>query len=864
MNHSVHERQLVKQVITTKTIYRTMKSKQLLAAALCLAASLFLETMAQENAMLQIPPSLVECYNTSYFMNRDNRLPANMDTLISLIEKVEYSYAASSGVQADIRTVSVALLHRFRQDGIKKAAGINAADGVIPYSPTGFQFPKLKILLSGLIPGNAYTFPNSSLTRVERCSLHFMLSSTFDTRTRGDENNVCNQLSQYRAQRLPRSLKKEHHNNFISDSEWLEARSKRGRSSDSVSKYEQLGELDYESDWAYAGPETSQCPVEDGLVRTRWGTISGGTLIAGIAAGVQQQTVQLNQLLTRATPLRARSRSQSQTSNTIDNRWAATLAGELAEVTLVQLPVSNGNSASVGATGGWNDTVLPHWYFLSQRNNLEATDAEIRGGLDGLILAKNVASWRTQASNLKLSQLLRMYYSTNGVLSSGINACSRQNQFTNVAPSQEMEDQTNAFAVVLDRQMQLRVTLQPSLISQFAGNATASLVTYVPQSLNDVSCVATSNLDLTDSITPMTNLYLFLDTSWQYSTIVDYVAYVIQQLNIHPYASTITMLSAQDGSIIVNTTNYITDVYQQWNATSQATYTQGFNLPNVLRTIQNLTQNLMNEEKTNSSLSGHSLVALIIPNQQTVNDGDSSYATTEIQYIQEQIPDLRFIYYGGGSIQRFSSFVRDPTQDLFSLTLGSTPATSAGPVARRIVQIPRRIINPRCGSSWYTNSWGTDQTAQYVGPGKVNFYRVSANYFFGAGANRYLTIQSQNGGTYTICTSRTYAWPQQNSTTLSTVNSIDQSCTQISGNSYSYDLSSACEGYYTITQCPDLYLSVQATSNTTSCSQDACQTPDQWRYIMSMVNMGCYSGVSGLAASLLTIIFALLALMQIQ
>ncbi|EDV57129.1 uncharacterized protein Dere_GG19856 [Drosophila erecta] len=812
--------------------------------------------------MLQIPPSLVECYNTSYFMNRDNRLPANMDTLISLIEKVENSYAASSGVQADIRTVSVSLLHRFRQDGIKKAAGINAADGVIPYSPTGFQFPKLKILLSRLIPGNANTFPNSSLTRVERCSLHFMLSSTFDTRTRGDENNVCNQLSQYRAQRLPRSLKKGQENNFIGYSEWLEARSKRGRSSDTVSRYEQFAELDYESDWAYAGPETSQCPVEDGLVRTRWGTISGGTLIAGIAAGVQQQTVQVNTLLTRSAQRRAR--RQSQTGNTIDNRWAATLAGELAEVTLVQLPVTNGNAASVGATGGWNDTVLPHWYFLSQRNNLEATDAEIRGGLDGLILAKNVASWRTQASSLKLSQLLRMYYSTNGVLSSGINACSRQNQFTNVAPSQEMEDQTNAFALVLDRGMQLRVTLQPSLISQFAGNATASLVTYVPQSLNDVSCMATSNLDLTDAITPMINLYLFLDTSWQYSTIVDYVAYVIQQLNIHPYASTITMLSAQDGSIIVNTTNYIMDVYQQWNATTQATYTQGFNLPNVLRTIQNLTQNLMNEEKTNSSLSGHSLVALIIPNQQTVNDGDSSYATTEIQYIKEQIPDLRFIYYGGGSIQRFSSFVRDPTQDLFSLTLGSTPATSAGPVAKRIVQIPRRIINPRCGSSWYTNSWGTDQTDQYVGPGKVNFYRVSANYFFGTGANRYLTIQSQNGGTYTICTSRTYAWPQQNSTTLSTANSIDQSCTQISGNSYSYDLSSACEGYYTITQCPDLYLSVQATSNTTSCIQDACQTPDQWRFIMSMVNMGCYSGVSGLAASLLITLFALLAIKLIQ
>ncbi|XP_017150132.1 uncharacterized protein LOC108160564 isoform X1 [Drosophila miranda] len=846
----------------TKTTYHTMIPTNCMAAALCLGLTLILGTVqAQENAMLQIPPSLVECYNTSYFMNRDNRLPANMDTLISLIEKVENSYP-TSGVQADIRTVAVSLLHRFRQDGIKRAPGVTAIDGVIPYSPTGFQFPKFRILLSRLIPGNANSFPNSSLTSVERCSLHFMLSSTFDTRVRGDENTVCNQLSQYRAHRLPRSAKNDDENNFIGDVEWLseDTRPKRGRSAIPDSKYVQFGELDYETDWAYSGTEgTSQCPVEDGLVRTPWGTVSAGTVIAGIAAGVQQQTVQLNTLLALASQRRGRGRSQSQTTNSIDNRWAATLAGDLAEVTLVQVPVSTNNAASVGATGGWNDTVLPHWYFLSQRTNLEATDAEIRGGLDGLILAKNVATWRTQASSLKLSQLLRMYYSTNGVLSSGVNACSRQSQFPNVAPSAEMTEQTSAFAQVLDREMQLRVTLQPLAITQFASTAALSLVTYVPQSLNDVSCTATSSLDLTDVITPMTNLYIFLDTSWQYSSIVDYVFYVMQQLNIHPYASTVTLLSAQDGSVIVNTTHYITDVSQQWNVTTQATYAQGLNLPNVLLTIQNITQNLMNAEQTNSSLSGHSLVALIIPNQQTINDGDSSYATTEIQYIQEQIPDLRFIYYGGGSIQRFASFVRDSTQDLFPLTLGSTVATSAGPVAKRIAKIPRRIINPRCGSTWITSSWGTDQMDQYVGPGMVNFYRVSANYFFGTGSNRLVTIQSQNGGSYTICTSRSYEWPQQNSTTSSTnTSTIEQTCSQITGNSFSYDLSSACNGYYTITQCPDLYLSVQATTNTTSCTQDACQTPDQWRYIVSMTNMGCYSGVSGLAASLLTIMFALI------
>ncbi|XP_030375136.1 uncharacterized protein LOC115624551 [Scaptodrosophila lebanonensis] len=838
------------------------------AAAVCLFLILCLDrTQAQENTMLQVPPSLVECYNTSYFMNRDNRLPANIDTLISLIEKVENNY----DIAQDIRQIAVSLLYRFRQDGIRRAQNVALSDGVIPFSPTGFQFPKFRILLSRLLSGNAQTFPNSTLTRVERCSLHFMLSSTFDTRVRGDESQVCSRLSQYVSHRLPRSVKNpSQSSNFISDAEWVDVRQKRGPKVGS--NYQQFGELDYnDADWTYSSTDTqgSQCPVEDGVIRTPWGTVSAGTLIAGIATGLQQQTVQLQTLLALATQRRGRPQQQV-TTVSIDNRWAATLAGDLAEVALVQVPMTTNNVASVGATGGWNDTVLPHWYFLSQRTNLEATDAEIRGGLDGLIIAMNVANWRTQASSLKLSQLLRMYYSQTGVLNSGIMACTRQEQFPTVAPSDQLALQTSAFAQVLDGAMQLRVTLQPSAITTFAETATSALVTYVPQSLNDVACSASSTQDLVDVITPMTNLYVFLDTSWQYSTIVDYVAYVLQQLNIHPYASNVTMLSAYDGSIIVNTTNYITDVYQKWNVTTQAQFTQGFNLPNVLRKIQNLTQTLMNGEKTNSSLSAHSLVALIIPNQATVSDGDSSFATTQLQYIYEQIPDLRFIYYGGGSIQRFSSFVRDSSRDLFQLQLGSSVPTSAGPVATRIAKIPRRIINPRCGSSWITPNWGTDQIAQYERPGVVNFYRVASNYFFGNGANRVLTIQSQSGGTFTICTSRTNEWPIQNSTTTGSSSSTSQTCVQITSNSYTYDLSTACDGYYTITQCPPLYLSVQTASvsnggqQTVSCTQNACQTPDQWQFVVSMVNMGCYSGVAGLAASLFTVILGLVLLQSLH
>ncbi|XP_075169053.1 uncharacterized protein LOC142241195 isoform X1 [Haematobia irritans] len=818
-------------------------------------------TKAQENAQLQIPPSLVECYNTSFFMNRDNRLPYNLETLITLIEKVENSY----GFDQDITQLSIALLHRFRQDGIQRAQGVVATAGVLPYSPTGFQFPKFRILLSRLIPGNAMRFPNSTLTMEERCSLHFMLSSSFNTDVRGDENQVCNNLSQYRAQRLPRASPQQRRNNFVGDVEILDDMQLKSGRKTAPGSQKQV-QYDYWDDIGngYTGSDSntiSQCPVENGVIRTQWGNVAAGNLIAGIAAGLQPQTVQLRSLLALASRRPGYQQNMPQVATvSVDNRYAATLAGDLAEVALVQVPVSGTGQATVGASGAWNSTVMPKWYFLSQRQNMEMTDAEIRGGLDGLIIALNIGTWRQQVSNLKLSQLLRMYYSLDGVLNSGIMACSRAYYFQqNIQPT-TLNVQASAFAQVLDREMQLRVTLSPDAIANFAASAASALGAYIPN-MNDLSCTVSGALpqDVSLSITPMTNIYVFLDTSWPYYQIVDYVNYVLENLNINPYASSVTLLAAQDGSVIVNTTNYISDVFEAWNVTTHATFVQGFNLPNVLKTVQNLTYNYMNVQQTNISVGGLSQVVLLMPYMTTISATDSSYATTQLQYIGEQMPDLRFIYYAGGTVSRFSSFVQDPTQDLFPLSVGTNAATAGGPVVMRIKKIPRQIINPRCGAAWYSSTSGTDQMAQYVRPGVINFYRMSPNYFYGAANGRYLNIQSQSSSVqYTICTSRSIVLPQQNSSTSSS----DQTCGQLQGNTFSYDLSAACSGYWTIHQCPPLYVSVQApassTTQTTPCTDAACQTPDQTRYIVSVVNLGCYSGVAGLAASFVTVLLAYL------
>lgn len=133
----------------------------------------------------------------------------------------------------------------------------------------------------------------------------------------------------------------------------------------------------------------------------------------------------------------------------------------------------------VGASGAWNSTQLPRWYFLSQRERLEMTDAEIRGGIDGLVLGTNVQDWRNRASQLRLSQLLDMYYSQRGVFSSNVRSCNRRELFAQVAPIAQLQAQTIAFSTVLDREMQLRVTLTPAAIQQFSDASAQALTNYI-------------------------------------------------------------------------------------------------------------------------------------------------------------------------------------------------------------------------------------------------------------------------------------------------------------------------------------------------------------------------------------------------
>lgn len=153
----------------------------------------------------------------------------------------------------------------------------------------------------------------------------------------------------------------------------------------------------------------------------------------------------------------------------LENKWLATLAGninllrykslinysikymifiieiigDLAEVALRQGPKNKDIKLNVGLNGHWNSTALPRWYFLNSNSNYEMTTAEIRGDLDGLILANETGKWYSRIPNLRLSQIFDMYYSPVGFFDSSIRACNRRTLFTSVAPNETLVAQVS-------------------------------------------------------------------------------------------------------------------------------------------------------------------------------------------------------------------------------------------------------------------------------------------------------------------------------------------------------------------------------------------------------------------------------------
>lgn len=305
-----------------------------------------------------------------------------------------------------MRILSASLFHRLRFDGIQKAVGVSETEFVTPYRNNGIMAPKLTVLKRLISVAGNVPFENI-LTEMELCTLHKLLSTSVDPFERGDETRTCPTYSMpaVEAPWITGNIK------MINDSFRF------GGTTRNIVKF---------------GRAVSRCPIEMGVARTDfYGDVSLGTLVGAIAAGLEPQAVQIRDLIEAAdrpsaeyknlesmdeVPVTKKMQKLFRNLNTLDNRIAAGLASDLAEVCVYQTPYLN-NQFVMGTSGTWNDTVFPRLRLLEQnhRARWEFSEAEILAGLDSYFIGRHVQEWVNQIRRLRLSQVVEMYYSSRGI-----------------------------------------------------------------------------------------------------------------------------------------------------------------------------------------------------------------------------------------------------------------------------------------------------------------------------------------------------------------------------------------------------------------------------------------------------------------
>lgn len=80
--------------------------------------------------------------------------------------------------------------------------------------------------------------------------------------------------------------------------------------------------------------------------------------------------------------------------------------------------------------------------------------------------------------------------------------------------------------------------------------------------MNDLSCVTSESIS--NDFRTKVNLYIALDASWQYAAVYPAISHLLDEIEVSKYGSSITLLNALDGNIIVNTTFSIAEFHTNY------------------------------------------------------------------------------------------------------------------------------------------------------------------------------------------------------------------------------------------------------------------------------------------------------------
>uniref|UniRef100_A0A1B0D7R4 Uncharacterized protein n=1 Tax=Phlebotomus papatasi TaxID=29031 RepID=A0A1B0D7R4_PHLPP len=587
-----------------------------------------------------IPAHLLPCYRGN---ETQPWLPNSLPLLIELVRKIEDARPTS----LDARTLSVQLFHRLRFDGIEKAPGVQESEFVTPFGVTGIMAPKMRVLRQLIPPPSGESELEQILSQFDICALHRLISSSVEPFERGDE---------------------------------------------------------------FTRP-VSRCPLEVGVAQTRnYGTLSPGVFIAAVAAGLQLQNVQLSEFVAAQKDAKDRLYENLETLDevnisekvgkllksldSVDNTYAAGLAGDLAEVCVYQGPFVGTNMA-VGVPGNWNDTFFPRQKFMIEGHaaRWEMTQSELITGIDAMFVSQEVSGWVDRVRRIRLSQLLDMYYSPRGIPSLSVettggrtkgmdipevypevrpfattgnsilkavfedprewaeetprplpinpdinNACDRKAIIDQI-DRQKLKEETFAFAQILQyATSSLGITNE-----RLRRNCDAAVDRFFSEAPLILDALPQCNQIGSDSRKPAMDLFMVIDGSRRQYENLQLTNYLTEISEVSTFGSTFTLIHGGTGVVMVNQTNSTSRTFEQLRNFTDP-FPQTLSLSRSLHTLLNLLRQQTDQEIREGVQVARSQVALVFSQSQRITQNDFDSARRIIQGSLQRFPDLYFIF----------------------------------------------------------------------------------------------------------------------------------------------------------------------------------------------------------------------------
>ncbi|KAK7069028.1 hypothetical protein SK128_007341, partial [Halocaridina rubra] len=184
-------------------------------------------------------------------------------------------------------------------------------------------------------------------------------------------------------------------------------------------------------------------PIENGVIKTPFGPVALGTLLAGIAAGGRGSEVSIEQLYQDDVVYMP----QEMKAKRLSPLYAVTLSGDIAQTAVVTALTTTQNKNYIGPMGRFgNSTAAPKIFTLSTGFDgavAYLTRAEIFAGIDAMLISQAL---RSQSSRIKLSQVMRMYYSDHGLPGySQVKACNRMEAYKQLGDDDKIKEQALNF-----------------------------------------------------------------------------------------------------------------------------------------------------------------------------------------------------------------------------------------------------------------------------------------------------------------------------------------------------------------------------------------------------------------------------------